>query len=88
MMAKFKVGEVAIIQSKEFPSYNGNETRIITLYFDNNDEQAYRCSMHPTSFGGWNESALRKKKPPEELSTWEEVQEDTGWNPKKVNHNV
>ena len=32
--------------------------------------------------------SLRKKKPPEELSTWEEVQKITGWNPTKQNVEV
>ena len=35
-------------------------------------------------FEGWlPESSLRKKKPPEEPATWQEIQEISGWNPTK-----
>lgn len=82
-MSKFKVDEVVIIQSKKRPSFNGQETIIIEPYFDyTNDRQAYRCSIQAER--GWAESALRKKKPPQEPSTWEAVQEITNWSPEEV----
>lgn len=87
-MSKFKVGEIVIIQSKSHPEYNGMETEIIEILARR--VGGYRCTIEPEyTFmqNGWAESALRKRRPPQETSTWEEVQEITKWNPsKEVNH--
>jgi len=82
-MSKFKVGEIAIICSVDFPEYNGTETEILGVFHSGTSSNGvgYRCTIQKR---GWSESALRKKKPPEEKTTWEEIQEITNWNPSKA----
>lgn len=43
---------------------------------------------HSDGYWAVREESLRKKKPPQELSSWEKIQEITGWNPTKENINV
>ena len=93
MMAKFKVGEIAVIVDSVFHEFIGAEC-VILGPAENWDDADYIVGINADTSkyndGQWvtSEKNLRKKKPPEELSTWEEVQAITNWNPKKVNHNV
>lgn len=91
-MAKFEVGEVAIITGAAHPFTHliGCEVEItshpsiVSEYGVGYTGIANGRNPHPDYF---EEAALRKKKPPEELSSWEEVQKLTNWNPvKEVEH--
>ena len=100
-MDKFEVGEIAIGQNFiNSTLLNGTEMEIIgkldkypistlngfpcDLYI----LYGYRVRKPGGAISCIDPQNLRKKKPPEELSTWEEIEEEFNWNPKKVNHNV
>lgn len=89
-MDKFEVGEIAILQNCYNPERNGQEVEIVDkASFRKTIENPQGELMHFTEHrNGANYYAslnqLRKKKPPEELSTWEEIQQLTNWTPEKV----
>lgn len=90
-MAKFEVGEIAIYQNLvgRGQYWNGEECEVIKplgKYLSNiePDELVYYVKDGQGIFSV-REDQIRKKKPPkEELSTWEEIQKLTNWNPEKV----
>lgn len=96
-MSKFKVGEVAIVVNADYhKNHIGRECEIIcvnpvTLSGAPRDyEISIKGIRAPALTNGWytHESHLRKKKPPQETSTWEEVQEIVGWNPSKMSEEL
>lgn len=73
-MPKFEVGEIAIIQSKNRPQYNGQETEIVKPHTwmkpgPDYGRQAYICTIQHSS-NGWFEEALRKRPPKEDARKW------------------
>jgi len=86
---KFSVGEIAEIGSEDCeiaalpghgkPQYH-NDQYLISI--------PSAINHHEVS-GLWSakECELRKKKPPEELSSWDKIEELTNWNPREV-HNA
>lgn len=90
-MAKFAVGEIAIVtvsKIEEFPV--GCEVEILAVYDPPlwGDCQ-YLVYEEFVSFRGvrqvWaNDSCLKKKNPPEETTDWEEIEKISGWNPLKT----
>lgn len=91
---KFEIGEVAIGQNCVIDvRVNGMECvitedvkirRVIgTTTRIESDRLCYMVKWADGRIGAASPLKLRKKKPPKETSTWEEVQEDTGWNPQK-----
>lgn len=99
IMSKFKVGEIVVI-TKAINTENqhlvGADAVILSEAVSFSGRQAYEVMVDGhinhsiTSLRGeWScyEYQLRKKKPPQETSTWEAVQEITNWNPKRgLNH--
>lgn len=92
-MSKFKVGEVAVfISSKISPELVGFECEIVDIDVPRHPDGKrfdYAVSFigapdHDIA-GHWvvSEYQLRKKKPPQEKTTWEEIQSITNWNPSK-----
>lgn len=96
MTDKFVPGEIAIGQNFiNHPHLNDIELEIMKGF----DTYCVRRMYDPTSSpelkdgyivredGGIlifvTPDKLRKRQPPVELSTWEKIQEDTGWNPTK-----
>jgi len=83
-MAKFKVGEVVVINSINNPQLRGVETEILTVFCDI-EGFYYQCDVEPLNprKTKWYESALKKKPDHyngDELATWEEC----AWQPSKV----
>lgn len=90
-MAKFSLGEIAIFVDgpnvgRFDHKYIGQEVEIVSigyisphsgLFFD------YGAKAPNGNIGGVNEILLRKKRPPEQVSTWTEVHRLTGWQPMK-----
>lgn len=85
-MSTFQVGEVAIVawngNSRMNGRYVGEEVLVVSL------EPHCRCSKCKcrirTSDGNEYDCGfdqLRKKKPPEQLSSWDAIQEITRWHP-------
>ena len=68
---KFQKGEIVTIQSISNPQFNGLETEILeVLPLNLRGIQGYSCTIEPNPTllaRGWDESALRKKKPPKEI---------------------
>lgn len=91
-MDKFKVGEVAIYQHLTISlKSNGEECEIIRGLDYHEDSEFPHKLMYITKDANGifvvKPENLRKKNPPQELSTWEEVQKLTNWNPsKEVSH--
>lgn len=90
-MAKFEVGEVAILDVPRYPELTGLECTILKIGVENEDDYLIEvCGINPKQYGAESftcyEHNLRKKRPPEELSTWEEIQKITDWNPKEKVH--
>lgn len=90
-MAKFSVGEMAIIDNcKSYPSFIGMECEILSNPYDGIGSITgelcigYDACLQNGEKHSIAERCLRKKKPPQELTTWEEVQKLTNWNPTKV----
>jgi len=88
-MSKFKINEVAI----EIEA--GKDVEILSRLlapreYQNNSIYTNGISGYRVLFLADNtkgfvpERLLRKKKRPEETSSWEEIQKLTNWNPKKV----
>lgn len=77
----FKVGELAIIQSKQYPSMNGSETEILEVRFNSRKGIfLYRIDPCPHPLNLFiREKALRKLPPKDEESTWEKGI----WQPKR-----
>lgn len=91
-MDKFRKDEIAIIaKAILFPHFEGLECTILTKAFADEDGdivheieiQGYGRTLHDGRKFTIGPEFLRKKKPPQELSTWEAVQKITGWNPTK-----
>ena len=83
-MVKFEVGEVAILRNCSFAEHNGLECMILGAGIT---EGTYKVEIPDSPYKlvwlGCEESQLIKKKPPQELSSWDEVQKLTNWNPIK-----
>ena len=89
----FKIGEIAIINCPDSIDHN-HEVEITSILMPAkticnkcltkaNSIPAYTV-RNSNGVNGWAAPKhLRKKRPPEKLSTWEEVQKDTNWNPAK-----
>jgi len=101
-MNKFSVGEIAIFIGEVTNSYEkingkngtGSECEIKHLHFDLEDGLGYwccflgdKCASHPDGWWWVQLRHLRKKKPPQELGRWEDVEEFTGWNPMVIKCN-
>lgn len=89
-MNKFEIGEIAIIDnSVHKPEFVGMECEIISREIygiaKGTEYAAYGYIVEINGeTHGFVKACLRKKKPPQELSTWEEVEKLTHWNPTKV----
>ena len=94
-MSKFKLGEIVIFCGlKNTRELNGEECEITEaldrrrLVYSHGEIQNNEMCYGVTTKTGYKifvrPEFLRKKKPPEELSTWEEIQALTNWNPAKV----
>lgn len=84
-MSRFEIGEIAWAIGRGEPK----ECEIMEVV-PNNRFSHYRisvptCPCSITKDGFWDclECDLKKKKPPEDDASWEQVQEITGWNPAK-----
>lgn len=92
-MDKFEIGEVAVLKClTKSAHYNGRECEIVSAEYEYCGEIGYDaiipddpCHKKDSIKGEWfvQTEFLRKKQPPQELSTWEAVQKETGWNPTK-----
>ncbi len=93
-MSEFQIGEIAIFVIKEDQtlylhgmSGDGTECELRRYVLDREDGSGWFChfkgdpSPHATGLWWVSETNLRKKKPP--LSSWEDVEEKTNWNPVK-----
>ncbi len=90
MSVRFEVGEIAIVRNAG--RYNGIEVTVVaglawrpTKRLNGDIEQA-ECYV-VERFGELRAAAeyqLRKRRPPAELTTWENIERLTGWKPKKV----
>jgi len=96
-MSKFKVGDAIVGQNFDYVTYyNGAEGEVIEVLAIKEtigrQSKKKQCGNHYTVL--WDngkreaqiEFRLRKKKPPQEKSTWEEFERETkcNWNPLKV----
>jgi len=84
---KFSVGEIAILVGVIYhPKIEGEECEISGDLKIRYGQRSGPLMAYEIICGGTvylaAPSQLRKKKPP--LSTWEQVQADTQWNPNKV----
>ena len=90
-MDKFSLNEIAtvagLIQKTE---RNGEECEIVGIDVVSSDGEAFDYAIryknipdHEVGFWVIKKENLRKKKPPEEPATWQEIQELTNWNPTK-----
>lgn len=93
----FRIGEVAVGQNfmhrlvrngMECEIIGGLELRSNTNSYDDKVTKGlrYRVRWADGLISGQEPEYLRKKKPPQETSTWEAVQQLTNWNPQKVTH--
>ncbi len=85
-MSKFKVGEIVECISG---LNTGRDGEIINVgcILPAGTKKDYGVAFSSEDYSdpwGCDEASLRKKKPPEELSRWSKVEEDTGWSPHKV----
>lgn len=83
-MAKFEVGEIAVaLGGLTRPSEA--ECEILDVLGKGVYKILVDGCRSTMKDGGWliKERHLRKKKPPEEPASWEEIQELTNWNPTK-----
>lgn len=100
-MAKFEVGEIAVGHNFKISTHlNGEDLLIVGGYYSYKCDSLNGVPCTPYLLTGYKvkhpdggtsvvkESNLRKKHPPQELSSWENIQEITGWNPTKENQNV
>lgn len=95
-MANFKKGDMVIlIGSKPEHAYSIGYDYEVRGYFEGrviifNPSDLNGSITGPDPSGSWfaHEAHLRKKKPPQEKSTWEEVKNITGWNPNKVKEGI
>ena len=72
-MAKFEVGEIVeVIHAVNNPSADGQEAEIISHFCGKEDVYWVKSTVLADEKMAL-ESQLRKKKPPQEKSTWEEV---------------
>lgn len=96
-MYRFAVDEVAIIVKacNHFAHFVGKECTIIKRYDGQltTTDTAYYVEVAGESPSTYNLScfvaedyALKKLPPPNELATWEDVQDKIKWSPPKVNH--
>jgi len=90
-MSKFKVGDVVIFIDSDRAHHNliGEECEVLRLLDSSVSSyptpQFYEISLRDKNrYIGCAENCLRKKKKPEETSSWEEIQKLTNWNPQKV----
>lgn len=89
-MDKFKIGEVVdIFQANKVPDAVGREATILGIKRTfSRDYYELEVSGMPSIIEGHNwlapEECLKKKKPPEELTTWEKVKKATGWQPESL----
>lgn len=96
-MDKFKKGDIVeLIQASEKNKYSiGMEYEVVSDCYDAGGHMAYEIfnendiASAECEYWTAREGQLRKKKPPEEPATWQEIQEISGWNPtkQKVTHN-
>ncbi|MDH5183398.1 MAG: hypothetical protein OEX12_05855 [Gammaproteobacteria bacterium] len=83
-MSEFKVGEI-VIDIK-----NNEEVEILGIALGKNVPKEYygavpnRIYYQLSNDCFATEKYLRKKKPPEELSSWEQVQKTCHWSPNEV----
>jgi len=89
-MNKFEVGEIAILWIPGDVSHKKQVEIIAVGDISNLGVPAdYRIDIpgdtHPST-GYWciDVEYLRKKEPPQVLSSWEEIEKKIGWNPEKV----
>lgn len=93
-MSEFRVGEIAIFQNAKWDSsYNGLEVvvrgslqdrvtacgrngqniRVLYSYAVESETEIFHAEPHQ----------LRKKRPPEETTSWDSVEKITGWKPRE-----
>jgi len=89
-MSKFKVGEIAIGQNFNVSLFlNGAEVEVIGLLMFRmanldgviKEHYGYKIKKQDGGISSVSPDKLRKKKPPQQKSTWEEIQEITNWSP-------
>jgi len=93
-MDKFQIGEIVIGQGFTYnPERNGMECEIIEGVLirrvrwkggREGEELTYLVKWPDGELTAQEPHQLRKKKHPQDLSSWEAVQEQTGWSPQKV----
>ena len=92
-MATFKKGEIAIIvKADEMPRVVGLECEVMTGLEHHphfSDTWGYLVDIpgHPCPIGGYwyaLPECLRKKKPPEGLGSWDEIEKICGWKPESL----
>lgn len=81
-MDKFSIGESAIITGPPGSRNIGEEVTVMSRLFKNDNAMVHGVYCG-NWYGFWEPQYLRKKYPPQEPSTWEEVEKATGWNPTK-----
>lgn len=89
-MDKFEVGEIVIFTPSStchsgLIKYTGEECTVDLPYGSHiSGKYVYYGVIFSDGKEIWTaQHTLRKKKPPQELTTWESVQKITGWNPTK-----
>lgn len=93
-MSKFEVGEIAILFAPGEPGHLC-DVEVVSILLPaghipvgGNSSAANMLPSHRIfaegHYGFAPPSMLRKKKPPQALSTWEDIQKETGWHPQKV----
>jgi len=85
-MSLFKVGEKVIICCVTPSIYDGETATVQRIYNTSLGNNAYILDLEPDGsppdnrqyYKGWDESALRKLPPPEQLGSWGAI-ESLGW---------
>lgn len=92
---KFEIGEIAIGQNfTRSPEYNGLELKVVDNYGEHVCRGGVNgFPFGPIKLMGYGvedgdgeifyvpSNRLRKKKPPEELTSWDKIEEICGWSP-------
>ena len=96
MAEHFEIGEIALFV---YTDGRTEECQVISPLFtytpSDGEDPAHEgydimceepCLDNDSKFGEWFawKETLRKKHPPQQLSTWQSVEKETGWNPTKI----
>lgn len=93
-MSKFSVGEIAIVVWSITGEGVNEEVEIKSEPFSKNGKLVHEVKFDDKYYGYFQPKHLRKKKPPQELGCWEDVEKiplginGEGWNPTKVDVNA